>query len=127
MSALSVRSYHIHEGGGGRRRRDPTRIAQVIKESGAQIVGPQEVHSDGSGEEQLHQMNYLAAVTGLQAVAGPAVERRNGHYGNVLLTSSKVLAVNKLDLSYPAREPRGAIDADLDIAGGVLRVIMCLL
>jgi len=124
MSVLSVLSYNIHECVGVDRRRDPTRIAQVIKESGAQIVGLQEVHSDGSGEEQLHQMNYLAAVTGLQAVAGPAVERRNGHYGNVLLTSSKVLAVNKLDLSYPGREPRGAIDADLDIDGEVVRVIV---
>ena len=124
MSVVSVLSYNIHECVGSDRRRDPARIAQVIKESGAQIVGLQEVHSDASGEEQLHQMNYLAAVTGLQAVAGPAVERRNGHYGNVLLTSSKVLAVNKLDLSYPGREPRGAIDADLDIGGEAVRVIV---
>jgi endonuclease/exonuclease/phosphatase family metal-dependent hydrolase len=69
-------------------------------------------------------MNYLAGVTGLHAVAGPAVERRNGHYGNVLLTSKKVLAVHKLDLSYPGREPRGAIDADLDIDGEAVRVIV---
>ncbi len=124
MSVLSVLSYNIHECVGLDRRRDPSRIAQVIKESGAQIVGLQEVHSDASGEEQLHQMNYLAAITGLQAVPGPAVERRNGHYGNVLLTSCKVLAVHKLDLSYSGREPRGAIDADLDIDGETVRVVV---
>lgn len=124
MSVVSVLSYNIHECVGSDRRRDPARIAQVIKESGAQIVGLQEVHSDASGEEHLHQMNYLSAVTGLQAIAGPAVERRNGHYGNVLLTSCKVLAVHKLDLSYLAREPRGAIDADLDINGEAVRVIV---
>lgn len=124
MSVVSVLSYNIHECVGLDRRRDPARIAQVIKESGAQIVGLQEVHSDASGEEQLHQMNYLAALTGLQAVPGPAVERRNGHYGNVLLTSCKVLAVHKLDLSYSGREPRGAIDADLDIDGETVRVVV---
>ncbi|MGH7852487.1 MAG: endonuclease/exonuclease/phosphatase family protein [Candidatus Binatia bacterium] len=124
MSLVSVLSYNIHECVGSDRRRDPARIAQVIKESGAQIVGLQEVHSDASGEEQLHQMNYLAALTGLQAVPGPAVERRNGHYGNVLLTSCKVLAVHKLDLSYSGREPRGAIDADLEIGGEAMRVIV---
>jgi endonuclease/exonuclease/phosphatase family metal-dependent hydrolase len=124
MSLVSVLSYNIHECVGSDRRRDPARIAQVIKESGAQIVGLQEVHSDASGEEQLHQMNYLAALTGLQAVAGPAVERRNGHYGNVLLTSCKILALHKLDLSYLAREPRGAIDADLEINGEAVRVIV---
>jgi endonuclease/exonuclease/phosphatase family metal-dependent hydrolase len=124
MSLVSVLSYNIHECVGSDRRRDPARIAQVIKESGAQIVGLQEVHSDASGEEQLHQMNYLAALTGLQAVAGLAVERRNGHYGNVLLTSCKILALHKLDLSYLAREPRGAIDADLEINGEAVRVIV---
>ena len=124
MSLVSVLSYNIHECVGADRRRDPARIAEVIKESGAQIVGLQEVHSDSSGAEQLHQMNYLSTLTGLQAVSGPAVERRNGHYGNVLLTSCRVLAVHKLNLSYLAREPRGAIDADLDIGGETGRVIV---
>jgi endonuclease/exonuclease/phosphatase family metal-dependent hydrolase len=124
MSLVSVLSYNIHECVGADRRRDPKRIAEIIKESGAQIVGLQEVHSDSSGEEQLHQMNYLSTLTGLQAISGPAVERRNGHYGNVLLTSCKVLAVHKLNLSYFAREPRGAIDADLDIGGETVRVIV---
>jgi endonuclease/exonuclease/phosphatase family metal-dependent hydrolase len=124
MQDFSVLSYNIHECVGLDRRRHPERIAQIIKESGAQIVGLQEVHSDSSGAEQLHQMNYLAAATGLQAVPGPAVERRNGHYGNVLLTSCKVLDVHKLDLSYLRREPRGAIDADLDIGGEPVRVIV---
>jgi endonuclease/exonuclease/phosphatase family metal-dependent hydrolase len=124
MSVISVLSYNIHECVGIDRKRDPSRIAQVIKESGAKIVGLQEVHSDSSGEDHLHQMNYLAAATGLEAIAGPAVERRNGHYGNVLLTNCKVLAVHKLNLSYLAREPRGAIDADLEIAGEAVRVIV---
>lgn len=124
MALITVLSYNIHECVGCDGRRDPARIAEVIKQSRAQIVGLQEVHSDSSGEEQLHQMNYLSTVTGLQAVAGPAVERRNGHYGNVLLTSCKVLALNKLNLSYRAREPRGAIDADIEISGEPVRVIV---
>lgn len=124
MQDFSVLSYNVHECVGLDRRRDPTRIAQIIRESCAQIVGLQEVHSDSSGDEQLHQMNYLAATTGLQAVPGPAVERRNGHYGNVLLTSCKVLDVYKIDLSYLQREPRGAIDADLEIGGEPVRVIV---
>jgi endonuclease/exonuclease/phosphatase family metal-dependent hydrolase len=124
MQLVSALSYNIHECVGTDRRRDPSRIAQIINESGAQIIGLQEVHSDSSGAEELHQMNYLAAVTGLQAVPGPSLERRNGHYGNVLLTSCKILTVEKLDLSYPGREPRGAIDADLEICGEAVRVMV---
>lgn len=124
MQEFVVLSYNIHECVGVDRRRDPERIARVINKSGAQIVGLQEVHSDSSGHERLHQMNYLAAATGLQAVPGPAVERSNGHYGNVLLTSCRILDVYQLDLSYRQREPRGAIDADLDVGGEPVRVIV---
>lgn len=124
MPIVTALSYNIHECVGHDKRRDPSRIARVIKESGAQLVGLQEVHSDPSGAEELHQMNYLAAATGLQAVPGPALERRNGHYGNVLLTSGCVRAVHKLDLSFPGREPRGAIDCDIEFAGAKLRVIV---
>ena len=124
MPPISVLSYNIHECVGCDGRRDPARIAEVIKQSGAGIVGLQEVHSDSSGGDELHQMNYLAAATGLQAVAGPSVERRNGHYGNVLLTGWKVLALHKIDLSFREREPRGAIDVDLDIEGEPVRVIV---
>ncbi len=124
MQLVSALSYNIHECVGTDKRRDPSRIAQIISESGAQIIGLQEVHSDSSGAEELHQMNYLASVTGLQAIPGPSVERRNGHYGNVLLTSCKILTVQKLDLSYRGREPRGAIDADLQIGGETVRVIV---
>jgi len=124
MQHFSVLSYNIHECVGTDRRRDPPRIAEIIKKSGAQIIGLQEVHSDSSGAQELHQMNYLAAMTGFQAVPGPSLERRNGHYGNGLLTSYKVLTVEKLDLSYPGREPRGAIDVDLEIGGEAVRVIV---
>ncbi|HSK31088.1 MAG TPA: endonuclease/exonuclease/phosphatase family protein [Candidatus Limnocylindria bacterium] len=124
MPTLTALSYNIHECVGLDKRRDPSRIGRIIKESGAQIVGLQEVHSESSGIDELHQMNYLASVTGLQAVPGPALERRNGHYGNVLLTSGHVRAVHKLDLSFPGREARGAIDADLEFDGQTVRVIV---
>ncbi len=124
MQVFSVLSYNIHECVGSDRQRNPARIAEVINRSGAQIIGLQEVHSDASGTEELHQMNYLSAATGLRAIPGPAVERRNGHYGNVLLTSYKVLAVHNLNLSYPGREPRGAIDAELEIGSAIVRVIV---
>jgi len=124
MLPITALSYNIHECVGSDRRRDPARIAAVIRDSGAQIIGLQEVHSDGTGAEELHQMNYLARATGLQAVPGSSVERRNGHYGNVLLTRGKILAVNRIDLTYRHREPRGAIDADIDLDGETVRVIV---
>ena len=116
MQQFSVLSYNIHECVGTDGRRDPSRIARILKESGADIIGLQEVHSDltGGDDEELHQMDYLAKSTGFQAVAGTALQRRNGDYGNVLLTNRRIVNVRKLDLSIRGREPRGAIDADLE-------------
>ncbi|HZD41786.1 MAG TPA: endonuclease/exonuclease/phosphatase family protein, partial [Terriglobales bacterium] len=124
MPVLDVLSYNIHECVGLDKRRDPSRIARIIRESGAQIIGLQEVHSDSSGGEELHQTNYLAALTGLEAVSGPLIPRRNGDYGNILLTSGKIRSVRKLDLSFSDREPRGAVDADVEFNGEILRVIV---
>jgi len=124
MSLLTVLSYNVHECVGLDRRRDPGRIARVILASGAQIVGLQEVHSESDGGDELHQANYLAAATGMRVVPGPTLQRRNGHYGNLLLTSGRVRSVRKLDLSVARREPRGAIDADVEIDGEVIRVIV---
>jgi len=91
----------------------------------AEIIGLQEVHSvSGGGERESHQVDYLARATGLRAVAGPTIQRANSHYGNLLLTSRPIRDIRYLDLSVPGREPRGAIDADLDIDGETIRVIV---
>jgi endonuclease/exonuclease/phosphatase family metal-dependent hydrolase len=124
MPTFSALSYNIHECVGFDRRRDPCRIGEVIKESGADIAGLQEVHSESDGRVESHQMNYLAACSGLQAVPGRFLMRRNGEYGNVLLTKFKILNVELLDLTMQGREPRGAIDADLEIGGEPVRVIV---
>ena len=68
---LTALSDPVHASVGLDKRRDPRRIARVIADSGAQIVGLQEVHSEPNGADELHQMNFLAGVTGLQAVPGP--------------------------------------------------------
>ena len=60
----------------------------------------------------------------LHAVAGPTLQRGSGHYGNALLTRRPVLDVRHVDLTVYRREPRGAIDADLDVDGAVVRVIV---
>jgi endonuclease/exonuclease/phosphatase family metal-dependent hydrolase len=117
-------SYNIHQCVGTDGLRDPGRIARVISELDAQVIGLQEVNSKtGAGIEEA-QMDYLAQVTGLQAVPGSTVRREDSQYGNVLLTGYPVVEIRLVDLSVPGREPRGAIDAMLDIHGRAVRVIV---
>ncbi|HEV8722707.1 MAG TPA: endonuclease/exonuclease/phosphatase family protein [Candidatus Binatia bacterium] len=121
---LSVVSYNIHQCVGSDRRRDATRIAAILKELNADIIGLQEVHSAHDGTFEAYQLRYLAESTGNHVVSGPNVTKANSEYGNVLLTRHSVVRVNRLDLSVPGREARGAIDADIAIGNHVVRVIV---
>jgi endonuclease/exonuclease/phosphatase family metal-dependent hydrolase len=119
-----VASYNIHRCVGGDSCRDPKRIAEVIREINPDVIALQEVDTwPGAGTESV-QMEFLAHVAGLHAISGPTLERQEGlHYGNVLLTRLPILEVRKLDLTVYRREPRGALDVELDAGGRRLRVI----
>lgn len=121
---FSVATYNIHQCVGLDGRRDVTRIARVLNQLDTQLIGLQEVGTDLDGTTPSSQMEYLARSTGLQAIAGPTLERKSGPYGNGLLTGWRVLCCRLHDLSVPGREPRGAIDAELDIAGQTVRVVV---
>ncbi len=121
---LRFASYNIHRAVGNDRRRDPARVAAVINELSADVIGLQEVdwHHDSDG--QGAQLEYLTHLPGYQAVAGPNIRNHRGHYGNLLLTRLPIQRTRQIDLSEVRREPRGAIDADLEVCGNSLRVIV---
>lgn len=121
---LSVASYNIHQCVGRDGRCDPGRIAGVIREIGADVIGLQEVSSQPDTDAEAHQLNYLAEQTGLEAIAGTTLTRGNAEYGNALLTRAPILEVRRLDLSFPGREPRGALDVDLAVDEKPVRVIV---
>jgi len=123
-ASITVASYNIHQGVGWDGRRDPTRIAQVLKNLDADIIGLQEVDCGPGIKTASYQMDYLAGLTGLYVFAGPTIQRHTGDYGNVLLARHPILDIRSIDLSVPNSEPRGAIDADVDIAGDVVRIIV---
>ena len=69
-------------------------------------------------------MQYLASTLGHHAVAGTTLLRKGGEYGNAILTRRPVLDVRRIDLTVYRREPRGAIDVDLDVDGRTVRVLV---
>lgn len=120
---LRVVSYNIHQGLGRNGKRDLDRTARVIGTLAPDVVGLQEV-DNRYGSAGMTQLDYLAGTLGMEAVAGPTLSRPGGDYGNALLSRYPVRAVRRVDLSFLRREPRGALDVELDIGGAPVRVVV---
>ena len=121
---LTAVSYNIHQCVGTDGKCDPHRIAAVIQETKADFVGLQEVNFNPLGAKKSHQLDYLAEVTGMKAVAGPTIRRADIEFGNALLTSREIVQVRLHDVTVVRRQPRGVIDAEIACDGKIIRVLV---
>jgi endonuclease/exonuclease/phosphatase family metal-dependent hydrolase len=118
---ITLATWNIHGCVGTDRRWDVGRTAAVIDEIDPHVIALQEVDNRKVGAREL--LDHLAGRAGFDAVAGPTLIRRGNAYGNALLTRLPLLGVDRIDLSLPRREPRGAIDAELDGLGRPIRIV----
>ncbi len=116
---IAVASYNIHRCRGLDGVVSPARIAAVLHELDADVIALQEVDS----ANDFCQLEFLARATGYRGEHGPTLTRRRRRYGNAVLTRLPLLAVRRLDLSVAGREPRGALDVEVALGGGRLRVL----
>src|SRR6185436_14892241 len=112
---LRIASYNVHGCRGTDGRKDAQRIVQVIEELGCDTIGLQEVD---------YRLDYIAQKLRMQAIPGLTLARHDGPFGNALLTRRKVLDVRRLGFTYSRREPRNALDVDLEVNGETVRVIV---
>lgn len=118
---IRVATYNVHGFVGRDGRRDLPRVARVITGLGCHAIGLQEVESRGAAGA----VRELEERTGMRAVAGPTIVESDGDYGNILLTTARVLDTERHDLTVDGREPRGAVEARLETeAGAVFTVIV---
>jgi endonuclease/exonuclease/phosphatase family metal-dependent hydrolase len=119
--ALVIATYNVHDCIGRDGRYDPDRVLAIIRELDADLIALQELQWEP--EVAMDILQYFASQLRYRAVPGPTLLRRNGHYGNAVLTRLPVKNIRRWDLSIPGREPRGAIDLTLDAPCGVLRAL----
>ena len=123
MTAVRIASYNVHGCVGTDRQREPDRTGAVLAELHADVIALQEVDSRKEIGDPESQWRSLAARVHLRALPGPTLVEQGGQYGNALLTAVPVVESRQHDLSVPGREPRGAVDAVLNVRGAALRVI----
>jgi endonuclease/exonuclease/phosphatase family metal-dependent hydrolase len=122
MRELTIATYNVHQWFGADGRRDFDRGIRVIRELKADIIGLQEV-TVPHHEEPAHMEERLAASTGMRVVFGPTMLRGDTSFGNVLLHRHNALAIRHHDLPATGREPRGAIEALIDVSREDVRII----
>lgn len=118
--SLTVATWNVHGGVGRDRRYAPIRIAEVVLETGADVIALQEVGSRDASEVLL---DALVRGTGFHPVDGWTCKRGGCDFGNVVLSRFPVHEAHRLDLTVHGREPRGALDVVVTAPGGPLRII----
>lgn len=119
---MSVRActYNVHGFVGRDRRRDPSRVGRVLAEVDADLIGLQEVDSPRGALD----IAEIAAGLGMRWVPGPTMRRRDGEFGNALLSRIPLARIRHHDLSMAGREPRAALEAEVREGGATWRVLV---
>jgi endonuclease/exonuclease/phosphatase family metal-dependent hydrolase len=117
---LRVATYNVHDCVGRDGVYSPDRIAGVVADLEADVVGLQEVTLDHSGDV----VGRIERLTAMQSVDGTLFERGVGRYGNLLLSRRPVVEQRLHDISWAGREPRGVLDAHIEVGGRLWRLLI---
>lgn len=113
-----VMTYNIHHGEGLDGKVDLLRIAQLIKEEGADIVALQEVDKGVERTQRRDLPAELAALTGMTCVFSNNYHYQGGEYGNAVLTRFPVLrGTNRHYKMLRPGEQRGILQLVLKVHG----------
>lgn len=119
---ITVASYNIRKGLGTDRRRRPDRILEVLHEVHADIVALQEADRR-FGSRQSALPTELIKQGEYKAVDYDIRPGGIGWHGNAILVRHSVEIIDHVPIALPMLEPRGAVMAELHVAGRDLRIV----
>lgn len=130
-SVITVLVYNIHAGKDAKGVDNLARVAQIVKETRADVVLLQEVDKGTTRSGKVDQVASLTALTGYHGSFGKTLDYQGGEYGIAILSRWPILADSLIHLpvtppqlrSGASYEPRGALRVTIDAPGGALRVI----
>lgn len=115
---IRVMCYNIHHGEGIDQKLDLERIAKLITDAKADIVGLQEVDrgTERTGKRDLPA--ELARLTGMTVRFDKNIPHEGGEYGNAVLTKFPIKRAKNTHLkSFAQGEQRGVQQLVLDVRG----------
>jgi len=118
-----IASYNIRKAIASDRRRRPERILDILGELDADVVVLQEADRRFGARQSALPFHMLAEHSDYRPVPYEMRHGSIGWHGNAVLVGPRVEIVRHQPLHLPTLEPRGAVLADLSIAGASLRVV----
>ena len=120
---LTVASYNIRKSVGLDWKRQPDRILDVIREVDADIVALQEVDRRFGSRTSSLSVEHINEATDYFPVRFGSRPTSLGWHGNTILVRKGAKVLLHKQIHLPQLEPRGAVMADVEIHGFVVRVI----
>jgi len=112
-------TYNIHSGFGWRGRHNLDTVLEVISPEQADLVALQEVDFALRRSGYVNQAQWLAERLGMHAIIGAT--RRQGRYGNALLTRWATTFVMNHNLTVRPHPGRACLEVHLATPNGTLR------
>lgn len=122
VGELKILTYNVHSCIGTDRRIEPTRIADVIAETGADIIALQELDVGRKRTGGVDQAHMIASLLKMEAHFHPALHVEEEKYGDAILTALPTRLIKAGPLPSVG-EMRGAIWVQVDLAGAHLNLL----
>jgi endonuclease/exonuclease/phosphatase family metal-dependent hydrolase len=124
VTPLRVMTWNINGALGRNPRFDLALVVDYVQRHAPDVVALQEVDSRRArGAGVANPFEMLRDALGSYGTHAHAISTADGDYGQALITRWPLAASSVHDLSYPEREPRRAISAEIATPAGPLHVI----
>jgi endonuclease/exonuclease/phosphatase family metal-dependent hydrolase len=116
-------TWNIHGVVGHNPRFDLKRVVALVEHWAPDVVALQEVDSRRLPAGGGDSFQVLQDALGKHGIGARSIITTDGDYGQTLISCCPIRESNVYDISWPEREPRRAILADIELPGGVLRFV----
>jgi endonuclease/exonuclease/phosphatase family metal-dependent hydrolase len=122
-STVRIMTWNIHGTVGANPRFDLAAAVALIQRWDADIVALQEVDSRRAMACGSNPFAVLLAALGTHGIDAKSITTADGEYGQMLISRWPIATSEIHDLSYPEREPRRAVRAEITTPLGPVRII----
>jgi endonuclease/exonuclease/phosphatase family metal-dependent hydrolase len=123
LKPVRVMTWNIHGAVGRNPRFDLARVVELIGRHQPDIVALQEIDSRRAELAGTNPFDMLQRALGSHGIGAKTITTADGDYGQALFSRWPLSDCEVRDISYPEREPRRAIRAEIATPAGPLRVI----